>query len=53
MSEEEPPYIRGEAKILNEKGEVIGYETVAYLNPKYRIYCINLPKTEGSKWDDD
>jgi len=44
------PYIKGEAKILDEEGNVIGYETVAYWNPDYRPYTIaDVKKDEAGK----
>lgn len=45
--QKEPPYIKGEAKVLDENGKVIGMMTVAYNNPKYKPWC-DLPKTEGN-----
>jgi len=49
MTNEEKPYIRGEAKIVDENGKVIGYETVAYWNPNYKPWTLKfLQKTEES-----
>ena len=49
MKNKEKPYLRGEAKIVNENGKVIGYETVAYWNPNYKPWTLKfLQKTEES-----
>ncbi len=44
MSETQP-YIKGIARLYNEKGECIGYETVVFYNPNYKL---PIQETAGS-----